>query len=342
MEKDRSKRFTINLLSVIKKTSDSIARMFSFIETPMPTYPMAFYRIGLSIICFGKFLVLLPNLSLYYGPFGLVQWSISKVDNFSFIPHVGDVAIKLSGITGISLQTSFFVIASVFATCCLLMLLGCLTRLATFICFYLHLAFINTGSAFIYGVDVFTQVALFYALFFPLNSIYAIDNLLKFQKRKTISVSAGIALRVLQLQLCIVYFSTAIEKALGIQWWNGEAIWRTLMMPIFRSYDFEWLSGYPVLAMIIGWSVILVEGSYIFFMWSRLRGMWLLMIVMLHSGIGVFMGMWFFAIIMIFLSVVGFGHDYVHRFIKSLLKAIVLKKPGYKYHVHSDGSYPAG
>jgi hypothetical protein len=110
--------------------------------------------------------------------------------------------------------------------------------------------------------------------------------------------------------MCIVYLSTGIEKCFGIQWLNGEAIWRTLMMPIFRNYDFSWLSKFPIIPTLIGIGILIVEIGYSVFMWiPKIRVIWLALIILLHSGIGIFLGMWYFALVMIFLSLFAFGYD---------------------------------
>lgn len=295
---------------MLKNPSYLYKYIFRFIEVEKPTYPLLFFRAGLALICIGKFAVLYHNYLNFYGQYGLIQWTISKVNSYAYAPHIGDYSLFLSRIFNISVDESSFLIMKLFFCSCLFLFLGLFTRISTFVCFVLHLAFINTGSGIIYGVEVFTQLALFYALFFPLNSTYSLDILIGLSKYKRRSVSAGIAMRVIQIQMCIVYLSSGIEKALGKQWLNGEAIWRTLMMPIFHNYNFSWIADYPFIPFLICISVLVVEIGYVYFMWKRnVRVFWLGMIVGLHLGIGIIMGMWFFAAVMIFLSVFAFGDD---------------------------------
>ncbi|MCX2480828.1 hypothetical protein OQY15_17115 [Pedobacter sp. MC2016-15] len=287
-------------------------RLFNFIEVEKPTYPLLFYRTGLALICIGKFAVLYHNFLIFYGQYGLIQWSISKVNAYPYAPHIGDYSIFLGRFFNISFDDAAMLVMKIFFCSSLCLFFGLFTRLSTFLCFMLHLAFINTGSGIIYGVEVFTQLALFYALFFPLNTTYSADMVLGLSKYKKESVGAGIAIRLVQFQMCLVYLSSGIEKCLGIQWLNGEAIWRTMMMPIFKHYDFSWMADYPYIPLIIGLSVLIVEIGYVVFMWMKnVRVWWLGMIIALHLGIGIFMGMWFFALVMVFLSVFAFGDDVI-------------------------------
>jgi len=297
---------------MLNKLNNVYLRVFSFIETEKPTYPLLFFRMGLALICIGKFVVLYHNFLLFYGQYGLIQWSLSKVENYSFAPHIGDLALYLSHLFHISVDQATFTILTIFFCSCGCLFIGLFTRLSIIICFLLHLAFVNTGTGIVYGVEVFTQMALFYALFFPLNSTWSVDAVIGISTYKKSSVGAGMAIRVIQLQMCAVYFSSGIEKSLGIQWLNGEAIWRTFMMPIFNNYDLSWIAFYPIIPILMGILVLITEIGYIFFMWMKnIRVFWLFLIVSLHLNIGIFMGMWFFAAIMIFLSLVAFGADVV-------------------------------
>lgn len=306
----------------LNKIVDSI---FKFIEVEKPLYPLLFFRTGLSLICFGKFFALYSNYLNFYGQYGLIQWTISKLSNYNFLPHLGDLAILGNHYLHLSADSSTQLILQLFFCSCLFLFLGLFTRITTVICFILHLTLINTGNGIIYGVDVFTQLSLFYALFFPLNSAWSLDVLIGISKLKEKSVAAGISIRVIQIQLCIVYFSTGIEKCFGRQWLNGEAIWRTLMMPIFKNYNFYWISGFPYIPYLLGITVLIIELGYAFMMWKKgIRVIWLFLIVSLHFNIGLLMGMWYFALIMIFLSLFAFGDDVISD-IRSYRRSRTLK-----------------
>lgn len=292
------------------KIKASAHRFFSFFETEKPTYPLLFFRVGLGIICIVKFFVIRVAFLTLFGQYGLTQWAISKLVSFSFLPHIGDFALFLNKHFSISVNGATELLLQIFFLFSIFLLLGFLTRLSTLICFILHLAFLNTGYTFMYGVDSFTQIALFYALFFPLNITYSIDCFIGISKFKKSSVLAGIFIRVVQFQLCIVYLSASIEKLRGKQWFNGEAMWRSLMVPIFKHYDFSWMAQFPFIPLVLGYSILIIEFGYTFFMWRKnIRVAWFFLVLSMHFGIGLFMGMWCFAFTMIFLSMFAFGDD---------------------------------
>jgi hypothetical protein len=111
----------------------------------------------------------------------------------------------------------------------------------------------------------------------------------------------------LQIQLCIVYLLSGIEKASGTQWWDGEAIWRALMQPDMARFDFAWLASAPWLAKLTCWGTLGVELGYALLIWpGRTRMMMGWATVGMHVGIGVFMGLASFAGVMIVLNLGAF------------------------------------
>jgi len=106
--------------------------------------------------------------------------------------------------------------------------------------------------------------------------------------------------------MCIVYVASGIEKATGQQWRNGEAIWRALIredVPV----NFSWLAAVPLVAMIACWFTLIAEVGYGVFIWMpATRRIWLALITLLHAGIAVFLGLWFFSATMLTMSYAAF------------------------------------
>jgi hypothetical protein len=125
------------------------------------------------------------------------------------------------------------------------------------------------------------------------------------------SVSANVALRLLQVHLCIVYLSAGLSKLLGIPWWTGNAVWGTLANFEFAPLQHEWYLGflrtlaenrllYEVTMTTAALFTLSFEISYAFLIW-RPRTRWLLlsMAFVLHGLIGVFMGLKTFSLMML-------------------------------------------
>lgn len=102
---------------------------------------------------------------------------------------------------------------------------------------------------------------------------------------------------------CVIYLAAGVEKALGRQWWNGEAIWQAVTQPVFRAVDLTWLARYPWIPRLAGWGTLAVEIGYVFLIWPRrTRKRWCLATIGLHLGLALFMALVFFSSVMILLT----------------------------------------
>jgi hypothetical protein len=190
---------------------------------------------------------------------------------------------------------------------CLLAGLGC--RFAAIGAWFLYLCSVKSGLLFTYGVDNFTTIGLFYLMIAPLPDASSLDW--KLQKHRVVNPERlGFHRRVLQLHLCVIYFFGGISKSLGADWWNGNSVWRALTRPPFDLVSAEVLVRFTFLLPAIGILVCLLETAYPVFIWpKRTRVFWLAGILLMHLSIGLTMGLYLFALIMIVLNLAAFGSD---------------------------------
>ncbi len=274
-----------------------------FLVRPDSNRKVALFRIAVASFFLLKLWSIRGSLLEVYGQYGFIQWAITRGSLYEVLPHLGDVSIAL-GKLGLSAEGAvYFVIASHVLALCLL-LLGIAARTAAAVAWCTSLLLIYAGGGLLYGMDYFAHIALTYCVIMPTGAALSLWP----KRQAEQSVAAGVTIKMLRLQLCMVYASSGIEKALGEQWWNGEAIWRAVTLPVFSQLDMSWLAQAPWLATVMGWSVLLIEGTYPIFMnWRKTRALWLTLVVGMHLGIGLSMGMWLFASIMIILSAAAYG-----------------------------------
>jgi hypothetical protein len=264
--------------------------------------PLAALRIGVAAVLLAQAFAFAPSLFLFFGEHGIVQAPIASVLVPSALPRV-TWFLKLLG--------PYFDERTVLLGCfCLyvgalhLLLAGCQSRAAAIIAWLMHLSLKTTGTASAYGVFEFATIALFYCSVFPVGAALSIDAS---SSKRDDSFAAKLGLRVIQLHLCIVYLSSGIEKIRGEQWRNGEAMWRAVMRPRFAAFDLSWLAAHPTIPLLACWSTLVVELGYAVFIWpQRTRRAWALATIGLHLGIGIFLGLWSFAALMIVLNASAF------------------------------------
>jgi len=152
-------------------------------------------------------------------------------------------------------------------------------------------------------------MGLFYLMLSPLPDRYSFDQWLVEKGPKDPQL-LGFWQRVLQLHLCIVYFTGGLAKCLGSGWWDGSNLWRALTRPPFNIISSDILIRFKYVLPVLGISICLLEVGYVFFIWmKKTRLVWLVGILGMHIAIGLTMGMYLFALVMIVLNLAAFGVD---------------------------------
>lgn len=261
-----------------------------------PLKPLAVLRIGVAIVLLAQSIAISEYVSVLFGENGLVQWSYLRSITPWYIPSL----CRLHSIASAQFVFSVYFISLIG------LIIGYRTRVSSFVCWITHMLISNTGFLSIYGVDQIANVFLFYLVFFPTAGAYSIDRRTGAASGKP-SVEARLAMRVLLVQMIIIYLSSGIEKASGIQWWNGEAIFRSLMRDDFCRLrpipiDFSFLAFHPWIAKVACWTTMFVEIGYIFAILPRFRKFFAAAAILLHLGIALFLGLISFAAFMIALN----------------------------------------
>ena len=114
------------------------------------------------------------------------------------------------------------------------------------------------------------------------------------------SVLANIALRLIQVHLCVVYFFSGSGKLFGASWWEGTALWGAAANVQYRTLDLTWLARHPLVVNAFTLVTLFWEVAYAALIWPRLtRRVFLATAVAVHLGIGLAMGMMEFGLAMI-------------------------------------------
>ena len=203
---------------------------------------------------------------------------------------------------GISAHTAITLLLSGYAGSLLSLALGFHTRLSAFLAWGLHLSLVTSGFASFYGVDQLANTFLFYLFVFPSGRAWTFESRRPAAADREETIPVG-CLRVMQAHLCVIYLAAGLFKAMGRQWWNGEAIWQAVSQPAFSTFDLSWLARYPWIPTLAGWGTLVVEIGYAFLIWPRrTRKVWSIATIGLHLGIALFMGLVFFSSVMILLT----------------------------------------
>lgn len=284
------------------------AAAVQFFCAPQSPAPLGVFRLLIAGFALFQAILWYRDWPAFFGPDGWVQWEISRALGLEWQLHMLHIAGLLKHF-GFSPDQSVTIFYWAYVTFLVALLVGWHTRVAAFLVCLSHYVIMNTVSIFVYGLDIFLQIALFYLVVMPVAKAYSLDV---WQGRVSSSPSWGVTLsrRVLQIHLCLAYISSGFEKVQSPAWWSGNVLWRSLVQPDFRQYDFTWLARFPWLAMLSSWFVMLIEAGYCVAMWvPRLRVCWMAGVIVLHLGIALFMGLGLFGLIMILLTISAFGYE---------------------------------
>ena len=261
---------------------------------PVSARPLAGLRVGLSLLLLVHLVWISNDILSLHGSRGIIP-GLTDLLRDPWVPGLPTLA-KAFAPLGISEHTAINLVLSGYAGSLLALALGLHTRLSALLAWGLHLGIVTSGAASYYGVDQLANTFLFYLVVFPSGRAWTFGT----RREETIPVGC---LRVMQFHLCVIYLAAGLDKAMGIQWWNGEAIWQTVSQPIFSTFDLSWIASHSWIAMSAGLSTLVVEIRYAFLIWPRrTRKMWCIATIGLHLGTCLFMGLVFFSSLMVLLT----------------------------------------
>jgi Vitamin K-dependent gamma-carboxylase len=155
----------------------------------------------------------------------------------------------------------------------LLMLVGCWSRVQA-MCIYIWLtSFHHRNPIICDGEDTVLRLFVFFMIFMPLDCRWSLlRRILKpNHPPQPLSYASGWALRLVQLELTAIYFSTAWCKAHGSTWQDGTALYYvSRMQDVFGRL---WLPGgmWEMLWLVkmLTWGVLIAEMILPFALWLR-------------------------------------------------------------------------
>jgi hypothetical protein len=167
-------------------------------------------------------------------------------------------------------------------------LVGWRTRLMSVLLYLGLLSLYHRNIATNCGPDQLMMITSFYLMLSPCGAAYSLDARREASRRGAPAEPLCIpwAQRLLQVQLCIIYFATAAFKCTGTSWLGGTAIHYVLFNHEVGQFNLEWLARYPVLLNVLALAAIIIEFALAFLLWFRPSRRWIALLgIALHAGI---------------------------------------------------------
>ena len=266
----------------------------AFWFTPADPLPLAVIRICTGLLLTWSNLVWLGDAEAFFGAGGWMAgdevWRMNDQPwQWSWYFAAGS-PLAVRGLAGIAVGAA------------VLLTLGLATPFAAAVSLAGFISAANRAPLNVFGLDDTLGLLLLGLVVGPSGACLSLDATLSRagQGGATPSIRANIALRLIQLHLCVVYFFSGCGKMLGASWWEGTALWGAAANVQYRTLDLTWLARHPHVTNALTLATLFWEASYPALVWPRLtRRLVLAMAVVVHLGIGLAMGMMEFGLAMI-------------------------------------------
>lgn len=183
---------------------------------------------------------------------------------------------------------------------------GLWTRVTSVLALFVTISYAYRVPAATFGLDQINAMLTLYLAIGPSGAALSLDRWRAVRRglapagRPEPSAGANLALRLIGVHMCVIYFFAGISKLQGEAWWTGEAMWRAFANYEYQSMDMTWLAWHPRLLELATHVSVLWELTFWALVWRpRVKPIVLAGAVALHFGIGACLGMWTFALIML-------------------------------------------
>jgi hypothetical protein len=185
--------------------------------------------------------------------------------------------------------------------------LGLFTRVTSVLSLVIAISYGYRTPTALFGLDQINALLTMYLCLGPCGAALSLDRLIRRWRKGELSpprpsVASNVSLRLIQLHMCVIYFFAGVAKLRGYAWSDGTAMWLSLANLEYtsQSFDMTWMARHPRLIDVMTHVTVLWELSFCLLIWRPLlRPVVLAVGVVLHLGIGAFLGMWTFGLIML-------------------------------------------
>lgn len=246
------------------------------------------YTLGLYRMVFGALAVLwtfwlLPMRHDMLGPAGVAPRQVS-------IPYTWGVFEFWTSDLSILIGWAVLLVSAI------ALIVGWHSRLAAVLVFVLILSFQRRDPSVFNGGDAVVRIEALLLALSPCGAALSLD-----QRRRTGSFwSAQVRriwpVRLLQVQLSIIYLASVELKLNGQTWWQGTAVSYALRLKDMQRFSPpEWFSTNALIMNAMTWGSLVIELSVAILVWNRRLRPWVLaagvllhLMIDIHIQIGIF------------------------------------------------------
>ncbi|QDU29155.1 Vitamin K-dependent gamma-carboxylase [Anatilimnocola aggregata] len=253
----------------------------SFFHARIDARRTAIVRIGFAALMLMYLAVLFPDLDTWFGPHGLYP---AEIDEQRKLPQQWSL---LRWINPEDRDASFWLRSFFWANiaCVLMLLVGFATRLNAVAVFVLLVSWQNRNQVITEGEDVVFRLVGFYLIWMESGQAWSLDRLLWHRNRDCCPLVPAWGLRLLQLQMMVIFMAAGLFKLGGMAWLNGTALsYVGRLDDTFGRFPVpHFLFEIPLIARLMTWTVLAAELLLPGLLWFKDTRRWALgAIVLFH------------------------------------------------------------
>lgn len=265
--------------------------------TPSAPHTLAMIRIMAGLMLFYTHLVWSKDLMKFLGQDAWISSEAAQAIQpgpmvWSYLWHIESPALlwilHLAGLVVFAMLT-----------------LGLFTRVTSVLAFVITVAYCHRLHGALFGLDQVNAMLAMYLMVGAAGGCYSLDRLLgkrrgRIEGEPEKKVSTNVAIRLIQLHMCVIYLFGGLGKLKGLDWWDGSAAWFSVANLEYQSLDMTWMVHLPWLYSILTHVTVFWEVFYCAAVWPRqTRPIVLAIAVGVHGGIALFLGMITFGLAML-------------------------------------------
>lgn len=267
-----------------------------------PTTPLEITRIGVGGALLVNYGMATPYLRTFWGSGDWVPLAqlFDDIDEWTHSLHFH-----------LTHHWELMLFHALFLFSCASLMLGWRTTWVKWIVLIGQISYAQRNPILVYGVDKIVVSLLLILCFAPIGRGISLDRLraVRVAKRADLTATvpqfqspwANACTRLMQIQMAVLFFYSAVEKIRGSDWWDGDAIWMVFAAnDLYNPFLLDVFARHYWLVNVATYATLLIEIAYPFLIWQRATRPYLLAAaVFLHSQFATFMGMPYFSFVMI-------------------------------------------
>ena len=244
---------------------------------PVETSTFVLFRLAFGLMAVGYTISLAPALFAFYSDDGILPAQPT---------YKGTLAWGLLGWFPSDAAVLLFYFLLLLGAIALLV--GFQTRVAALVFFVCLISFGRRNPWVLNSGDLLVQVLAFYMLFMPAGLAVSVDRWLKEPRGVWDFPSRAIwPLRLVQVQVSILYIAAVWAKVRGVTWNDGTAVSYAFRIEDISRFPVpDFVTDSLVIANLLTFGTLAVELSIGILVWNRVLRPWVLLLgVGLHLGI---------------------------------------------------------